>query len=95
MTSRSAAWVFFRWGPVDLVGQQDRGEDGPTAQLERLRCEPKDLRAQNIGRHEIRSELDPLEVCVEQPSEAFRQQGLTQTGNSFKQYMAARVQRGQ
>ena len=84
-----------RRGPVDLVGQQDRGEDGPAAQLERLRRELKDLRAQNIGRHEVRRELDPLEVGVEQPGEALGQQRLSQARNSFEQDMAAGVQRGQ
>ena len=84
-----------RRGPVDLVGQQDRGEDRPPAQLEGLRGELKDLGTQDIGRHQVRRELDPLELRVEQPREALRQQGLAQTGYPFEQHMAARVQRGQ
>jgi hypothetical protein len=45
----------------------------------------KDLRSDNVGRHQVRSELDTPEVDTDRGRECLDQFGLSQTGHSLEQ----------
>ena len=77
---------------VDLVGQDDLRED--RALQESQRAMPvllvEDLGAGDVGRHQIRRELDALEAQVENLGERLDQQRLRQTRHAGEQAVAAR-----
>ena len=92
MACKSAAWVFGRRA-VDLVGQDDVGEDRALDEPER----PfpgrvvllDDLGAGDVAGHEVGSELDAAELQVQGPGEGGHGQGLGQPGHADGQAVAA------
>jgi hypothetical protein len=51
--------------PVDLVRQEQVGEDRPRTELEAGRAGIEDRGAGDVGRHEVGRELDSLEVEIQ------------------------------
>ena len=83
--------------PVDLVGQDDLREDRPLheAQAAMPAVLVEHLRAGDIGRHQVRGELDPLEGEVEDLRERLDQQRLGQSGHAGDQAVSAGEERHQ
>ncbi len=82
----------FGWRTVDLVGKQQLGEDRTLAQPKLTGVEIIDVRAEDIGGHQVGRELNPLELGLHQQRNGFRHQGLRGTGYAFEQHMPAREQ---
>ena len=74
-----------RGGAVDLVGEDDVGEDGPSPGDELLGLRVEDQRADEVGREQVGRELDPGEGGVEPAGERPDGEGLREAGNSFEQ----------
>ena len=75
-------------GAVDLVGQDEIGENGT-----QMRDEPSILRledhgADDIAGQKIRGELDALELQAESGAEALDQECLGQTRHAFEKNVA-------
>ena len=64
MAWRSADCVF-AGGAVDFVGEQEGGEDRAFDEGELVVLEVEDVRAGDVGGHEIGRELDAVEVGAE------------------------------
>ena len=47
------------------------------------------VRTGDVGRHKVRSKLDPAEAEVDRLSQGANHQGLRQTGDAFEQAMAS------
>ena len=80
--------------PIDLVGEDDLSEDRPTAELElppAIRLD-HDRRAGDVGRHQIRRELDARERQVQRLGQRADQQSLAQAGHTLQQRVAAAEQ---
>ena len=56
--------------PVDLVGQQQVGEDRPERDLELAVALVVDAGADDVGGHQVGGELDPLELARRWPARA-------------------------
>ena len=82
-----------RAGAVDFVGHQKLGED---RSLDEAKTAPPGfallhhLGAEDVRRHQIRGELDPLVVEPENRAEGFHQLGLAEPGESDEQSVTAR-----
>ena len=78
-----------RGGAVDLIGQQDRREDGSwhphKAGLPRV----VDARARDVRGQQVRGELDAREVSRDRGRDGPRQRRLADPGNVRKQDVAA------
>ncbi len=85
----------FRRGAIDLVGQQQVGEQRPFAQFELLGLHVVHRMPGDIAGHQVRGELDTCELAAEAAGEGTHQQCLAQPRNAFEQYMAAGDQRGE
>ena len=79
--------------PVDLVGQDHIGEyraaHEPEHPASGLRILLEHVGARDVGRHEIRSELNATEPEIERLGESRDQRGLGQAGNSHDKRVAA------
>ncbi len=78
-------------GPVDLVGQQDVGEYGSLLEFELaapLGRFEHDVRADQVGGHQVGGELDALELQPQRVRQGAHQQRLAQSGHSFEQDVA-------
>ena len=73
--------------PVDLVGEDDLREDRPLHEAERAMpvLFVEHLGSRDVGRHQIRRELDALERQIEDLRHRLDQQGLGQPGHSGNQ----------
>ena len=74
------------------------GKDGPALILELPAATGSfhdHVRAQNIRRHQVGSELDAVEGEVQHLAERAHQQGFSQAGHAFQQHMPAGKQSGQ
>ena len=80
-------------GPVDLVGQDQVGEDRAERHLELAELLVVDPRADDVGRHEVGRELDALELDAERVGEGLHRQRLGQSGHALDEQMAARHER--
>ena len=67
--------------PVDLVGEQQVGEDRSGPELEAPRAHVVDRRAEQVGGQQIRRELHPGEVHAERGGEAPRDERLAEPGD--------------
>src|SRR5262249_49608814 len=87
----------FRRRPVDLVREDDLREDRPLDEAEPPRALflVEDFRAGDVRRHEVRRELDPLELEVEDVGERLDQQRLGEPGHTSDEAVAAGEQRDQ
>ena len=70
---------------VDLVGEEEVGEDRPGAELEVAVALVPDRRARDVGRHEIRRELNAREPHAQYPREGARRERLRETGVVLEQ----------
>jgi len=77
---------------VDLVGQDDVGEDGAALKLEvafPLRRLVDHIRPYDVGRHKVGGELDAREGQVERLGERPDKEGFPQPRDAFEQGVAA------
>jgi hypothetical protein len=77
-----------RRGPVDLVGQQDVGEDRAFLEEEAPFFRVVDRGAQDVGRQQVGRELDPLEVGGARAGQGLGQGGLADTRHVFHEHVA-------
>jgi len=82
-----------RRGAVDLVGEDDVGEDRALAELEALRLLVEDADAEDVRRQEVRGELDAPERAADGAGERAGERGLADAGHVLDEHMAARRQR--
>ncbi len=79
-------------GAVDLVGQHDVGEDRPLDEAEGAPARGQvfldDLRAGDVGRHEVGRELDPIEGEVERLRDGRDHERLGQSGHPDQEGMS-------
>ena len=78
---------------VDLVGEQQVGEDRPLAEGERRRARVVDQRPGDVARHQVGGELHPLGVQRQGRREGAHQQRLGHAGHALEQHVAAAEQR--
>ena len=76
-------------GAVDLVGEQEVREDGALLDVERALVGAVDARPDEVGRHQVRRELDALERAAEDVGEGLDGQRLGQAGHAFEEKVAA------
>ena len=72
-------------GAVDLVGQQQVGEDRPLARVKIRGLRVEDHGAGQVGRQQVGGELDALEVQVGDPGQGLDGQRLGQARHAFEQ----------
>src|SRR5690606_16180368 len=72
---------------VDLVGEEQVREHGPGNELEPALRLAKDAHACDVGRYQVRRELDTPETRAERPGERPDQQGLGDTRYALEQYV--------
>jgi hypothetical protein len=80
-------------GAVDLVGQQQVGEQRTFAQFELLGVQVVDGVPGDVAGHQVGGELDAGELTAETLGEGTHQQGLAQPRHAFEQHMTAGDQR--
>ena len=81
----------FGWCSVDLVRQQNVAKDRPfnkTKSSFSIRPLLNDVGSRDVGWHEIRCELDAVELQVQDISQRMDQQGLGQSRNTHKESVA-------
>ena len=77
---------------VDLVGEQEVREDRAKLGLEGALVRAVDARSDQVGRHEVRRELDPVERTAQDIGQRLDRQGLGEAGDAFEQDVSAREQ---
>ena len=85
-------------GAVDLVGEQElreapgrnRKSNWPSVGASSI-----DVRADDVGGHQVGRELDAVEAAAEHVGQRADQQRLAQAGHAFEQDVAAGEQRGE
>ena len=82
-------------GAVDLVGQQEIGEDRPGLELEGFRVGVVDGDAQDVAGQHVAGELQAVETARDRARQRLRQGGLADAGHVFDEQMAARQQADQ
>lgn len=75
-------------GAVDLVGEEEVGEDGAFVSTKVTGLFVEDFGAEDIGGEEIDGELDAFEVEVEGFGDGVNEEGLRQAGHSFEEEVA-------
>ena len=80
-------------GAVDLVGEQQVREDRPLARHELAGLLLEDEGAHEVGRQQVRGELDAREVEVEHLPERLHRERLGETRHALDQQVAAAEQR--
>ena len=83
--------------PVDLVGQQDLREDRPFHEAKAAVAVGlvEDLRAGDVGGHQVRRELDPLEREIEDLRQRLDEQRLGESRHAGDQAVPAGEERHQ
>src|ERR1022692_3575627 len=79
--------------PVDLIGQQQVGEDRAFTELELRGPGVVDQRSGDISWHQVRRELEPLALQRQSAGHRAHQQRLGHAGNAFEQDMPLADQR--
>ncbi|COW21083.1 Uncharacterised protein [Mycobacterium tuberculosis] len=74
--------------PVDLVGEQQVGENRPGPEFETTGLHVIDGRAEQIGRQQIRRELHSGEIEPQRGGEGSRDQRLAEAGEIFDEHVA-------
>ena len=85
--------LHFRRGAVDLIGQQQIGEDRAAVDAELAALLIDDLRADDVGGQHVDGELDALEVEVDGLGDGVDQQRLREAGQPLQQQVAAGEER--
>jgi hypothetical protein len=83
-------------GAVDLVGEQDIGENRPALELETLLPAlvfDDDVGADDVGGHEVGRELDAREREVDGVGQRAHQHGFAQAGHALEERVAAGEER--
>ena len=80
---------------IDFVGQQQVVENRAALEFEGRLLRPIDLGAGQIGRQQVRRELDAMEVAFDARGEFLDRRGLGQTRRALDQQMAIGEQRDQ
>ena len=86
---QQAALSFWR-GAVDLIGQDDVGEERARHELKRLFLAIEHGNSNDIGRQQVTGELNAFEGAVEGAREAMSQRGFADAGYVFDQKVSAR-----
>ena len=81
-----------RWGAVDLVGEEEVGEDRARPELEVGDPLVEDRGAGDVGRHQVGGELDALERQRQDARDGADQEGLGQTWDADEKTMTAAEQ---
>jgi hypothetical protein len=74
---------------VDLVREQEVAEYGPELGLERPGVGAVDARAHQVGGHEVRGELEPLERSAQHIRDGLDRERLREPGHALEQHVAA------
>ncbi len=74
---------------VDLVGEQDVGEDRPLAELELAGLRVVDDRSGDVAGHQVGGELHPPGLERQRAAEAAHEQGLGDARHPLEQHVAA------
>jgi hypothetical protein len=77
-----------RRGPVHLVGQHHLGEQRAGDEPELPGRLVEDAGAEQVGRQQVRGELDPAERAVDAPGQGLGQERLAHPGDVFQQQVA-------
>jgi hypothetical protein len=85
--------LHLRGGAVDLVRQQQVGEDRPLARHELAALLLVDERADEVGGQQVGGELDPREGEVEHLAERLHRKRLGEAGHALHQQVPAAQQR--
>ncbi len=80
-------------GPVDLVGEQQVGEDRSERDLELAGRLVVDAGAEDVGGHQVGGELHPVEVPADRLGQRFHRERLGQAGHALDQDVPAGEQR--
>ena len=78
-----------RRGAVDLVGQQDVGEDRSRPELKRAFPRIVDVCSDDVRGEQVGGELNPAELRIHQPGERLGQSCLADAGHVVEQDVAA------
>jgi hypothetical protein len=70
--------------PIDLVDQQQVGEDRAGVESKTLRAGAQDGGAENVGGHQVRRGLYALEAEAKQPAQGFHDQRLRDARHAFQ-----------
>ncbi len=75
---------------IDLVGQDQVGEHGPRLEPEQPATAllDEDVGAGDVGGHEVRGELDPVEAAVDDVGDRADEQRLAQAGDALQERVA-------
>jgi hypothetical protein len=79
---------------IDLVGEEQRGEDRPTLEPQPA-VAGRHQGACDVGRHQIRRELDASSLQVHDAREALDQLGLAEARVALEQHVSAAQERGE
>ena len=79
-------------GAVDLVGEQEVAEHRPELGVELVLAGAVHPRADEVGRHEVRRELDPLEAAADHLGDGLDGQRLREAGDALDQEVSTREQ---
>ena len=80
---------------VDLVGEDDRGEDRARVELEPVRALVVDRDARDVGRQQVRRELDPVVAALHRRGERLGQRRLAGAGRVLEQQVTLGDHRGE
>jgi hypothetical protein len=72
-------------GAVDLIRQDDVGDDGAGTELELALLLVVEVDAGDVAGHDVRRELNALEAAADGPRDRFGQRRLADTGHVFNQ----------
>ena len=75
--------------PVDLVGEEQVGEHRAERRAELASRLVVDARADEVGRHEVRRELHPLELAADRLRQRLDREGLRQAGHALDEDVPA------
>jgi hypothetical protein len=77
-------------GAVDLVGQQEVGENGTGLETELAPAIllDQDVGADDVGRHQVRRELDAVELAVDDVGDRAHEHRLAQARHTLEQGVA-------
>src|SRR5436190_17242908 len=79
-------------GSVDLVDEQEIGEDWPEVRGEAALASVVDKGADQVSRQQIRSALHAIETSIDRVGERLDRERLRQSGDAFDQEVAAAEQ---
>ena len=82
--------LHLRGRAIDLVGEDEVREHRPERYLELAELLVEDPSSDDVGRDEVRGELDPLELPADSPGERLHRHRLCEPGHPLDEEVAAR-----